>query len=532
MELSKKDIADMMLSNSTKKVEEIIKEELKKTIFEPLSDGCLSLFKIIIDNNLKHQINFLKQYLFGESDVSGYRIFSRMSGKDALELALVLKPSAVNDIIVDKDIAVSDIKHIVLKNESFLNEVFYSFLPNIIVENEQDLSTLKKWIHQTFQKNNIKCNDSFNNTYLKQLLFSRASLCTIPVDTDLWDRPFYKELVVYSIHILQEHFLKHEGRVPNIYLTNRFFEINIVSKRFVFPFVNRRHLLKYPNNYTLESIKEEINTLIQLEVPIQTIKKPQPRFSKNKDVSEYINSYFKQNMDKIVTPYFTNNNNRAISNFITINDFKRAFTDTMPDYPVFKSIFSNKYTEESFKKIKLFYSKSSLKDRLKEGDSSVILEFREVDIFNECKALLSSGYKLKNSLFAELHSVFKLRYTIGSKTTNRWEDDFIIFSYPELYTKEDFFEILKKYVEIQDRKCLDINKILFYFSGDLLEEVVREFNLKYIFFGSFGTRNSYTSEFGFEEYSSVYGRYVYHEGMRFSKELAKEIGMVFFTEDI
>ena len=534
--VSKKDIADMMLSESTKLLGSVLKEESKKSIFTPLSDSSILLLNLIFENNLTAQIDFLKKELFQRTDIIGYRMLSRLPSKEALQLALAVKPLSINDVLYDKDITVSDIKAILLNSDVFFDKIFYTSLTQVIVENENDLEILKEWIAYTFSKNLVKRGSLVKRGGGGMPIYSYDSLRTFSINTDLWDRPYFKEIIMFTLDLLQEKMLADNWVEKEIIFVNRHFQDNYYLRSKVevssvnFTFVRYRQAYNYPNNHKLSSVTDELSVLKRNEIYWDVVNKPIPLFTKKDSVYEYVDSEFKQNMNKVVTPYFSSYNLKGNYKLIKLNDFKDSFIEDVPSLDVLRGMFNRSYKIEDLKRINLFYKNDLLKSRLKEGDSFVCSDFKDKDILNTCYELLSSGHKIKTDLFAELANVFDLESTISSKYTNKG-NNFIIFSYPELYSKEDFFMILKRYIQIKDTRCLDINKILTYFSGDLLEEVVREFNLKHINFGSYGTYGTLTSEYEFTQYNSIYGTIVYHEGMRFSKELAKEIGMFFLSQD-
>lgn len=476
---SDKQIFDFLFEEDYYKISKFLKKEidieLKNNLFLYDFEKLNQLVELIFQKGNSYCFTYLKnEYFKGNRLNKGMRLISSLSTTNCIKLLDKIEPILINDVVQSRDVKLSElVDSIHIENYEYLN-----FQIMLQVENDLSQERFEQFIDDIIS-NSIKLGFFYINPYkisVDDVYFSMVKKYIKP----------YLTGKSYKIYLFQ----------PN----------NIKSDNNYYRFVDLKNSIIYKD---IDIDIERINSF-GLEVI--------SRFSKDMEITtiEYITDNLMEYLNKIILPsyYIRTYVRKGLKSKLIINtDVIELFRHIPVTEDLLSDIFNKKTSKDCITKI---YEQSNYKDLPNYIKSGKKLDSYSIStLIKETLKLLDAKEDISESFFINNPKIFGLKKF--SYYSNFSEKD-LFLNYPEYFTQERLLNILYGISRLEvDGFRLCVKHVYGYFTEYNPEDILIRFGVEGI---------------GISSLCKIYGKYVYNEKeFKFSKEVAKQMGMVFLSED-
>ena len=588
VELRKKDFVDMVINDSADIFIEYINQEYKKGIFEKENDNlnkafesllCISSTQLFMDiskhffdqayhNRLTTLDKMRNKVLFGCSEnlFKMYTILSRLTNVNALGILNKCYFNGIKDCVEYRDVTFSE------ANQALdLLELDFETLCLIIPENDEECKQLKILIDNAFMKrvgisswdSDSKLNFRLVEDELRVSVSSKSY--TIPLDPILWKRPYYKEIMLSLLETALEYEYKTKNsKKPTLKNKIISFPSNH-SKQMVnqnYGFVYNRNIYNYNKSKkevtifdvmvsikeSLKSIKREdsdyldfaLNLVERVDENISYKRTRKMVFVHHKEVISFIDTNFKEHMNKIIYPTIgrdgkvNTNFDRTTYAYISNEQFFTVFNTLDIKKPVFE-YFSRPLHNNEWLELYSNYHVEDLIEKIKKKEDIGLENYSHEIVMNQIEIALKKGEKIPFEFYINNANYFKL-FDLQYPTMRRKILEELMSIIIKYYTKEERFDFLKN-IESRENQMFnllvkDLQKVTFSISqliNIFQEDIPFLENVISYFHGRDCLNLSLIREVesGKLVKTIVYGKVVYHKDMLISRDVAENLGMVF-----
>lgn len=476
---SDKQIFNFLFEEDYHKISKFLKKEidneLKNNLFLYDFAKLNQLVELIFQKGNSVCFTYIEnEYFNGNRLNKGMRLISSLSTTNCIKLLDKIEPILINDVVQSRDVKLSEIVDTVhIENYEYLN-----FQIMLQIENDLSQERFEQFIDDIIS-NSIKLCFFYINPYkisVDDVYFSMVKKYIKP----------YLTKKSYKIYLFQ----------PN----------NIKSDNNYYRFVNLKNSIIYKD---IDIDFERINSF-GLEVI--------SRFSKEMEITtiDYITSNLMDYLNKIISPsYFIRTYVRKSlkSKLIINNDVIGLFRDIPVTEDLLSDIFNKKISKDCITNIYEQANYKELTNHIKSGKN--LDSYSKSTLLKETLKLLDAKEDIPESFFINNPKIFGLKKF--SYYSNFSEKD-LFLNYPEYFTQERLLDILFGISRLDNGGFkLCFKHVYDYFTEYNSEDILIRFGVEGI---------------GISSLCKVYGKYVYNEKeFKFSKEVAKKMGMVFLSED-
>lgn len=477
-----KELLNFIMESDINKLNKFIKSEIDKELKNSLFkyDFCKlnKLFEMIEIRNDKYIYSYIKStYFKGQQVNKGFRLLSCLSDEIIIKFLNKTEPIILNDVLLSRDIDAS----LFIKN---VDESNYQYL------GYQLLFHLKKDIEDT---------KFFNFIDKVKLQANKNSV-------------FISHLNVYTyINKYKYNSDRDYKKVVDMYFNLKNYNGEIITNYFT------RHL-NDKNNYKFVYLRNAIN---YGDSDINYFEDFKCKISKDIPFDSYAREFILNNvpfiLNKVISPilYIPFYVKKGVSSKLIINnDIIDLFSDIPINSNLLSKIFNETISNDCLKQLNVNYNKNNIPNLIMKGVP--LYNYTESVIREEVDKLLKENVDIPIDFFINNHKIFGFKCFSWYTNVSKYKTVFNKFK--NYFTQERLLDILFEISILQDNsQKLCIKHIYDYFTEFNPDDILIRFKVEGI---------SIPSE------SSVYKKYVYSEDkFPFSKEVAKEMGMYFLSEN-
>lgn len=480
---SDKQIVDFMFEENyhklSKFIEKEIDNELKNNLFLYDFKKLNQLMELIFQKGDSYYFSYIKdRYFRGNILNKGIRLISSLSIVNCIKLLDKIEPILINDVVQSKNVKLSEL----IDNIQITNYEHLNFQIMLQVENDLNTERFEQFIDAIVS----------NSQGLKNIYVNPYKIST----DDFYFEMFKKYIAPYLIGRRYEIYLYQPDSIKN---DNNYYR-----------FVNLKDAILYKdvviNTERLNSFGLKIVERYSKEMKRTTI--------------DYISDNLSEHLSKVISPsyYIRLRVRKGLTSKVILNkDIVELFQGIPVTEELLEDIFNIKIARECFTPIYEQANYNELPKRIKSGEG--VYSYNSTTVVSEVIKLLENKEDIPNDFFINNPSVFGLRRF--SYHSNPVEKD-LFMQYPDYFTQERLLDILygigrRDAFFNSDSFKLCVKHIYDYFTEYNPEDILIRFGVDGICMPS---------------QSKIYGKYVYNEKeFKFSKEVAKKMGMVFLSED-
>lgn len=479
---SDKQIFDFIFEDNYRKLSKFIKKEidneLKNNLFLYDFKKLNQLIDLIFQKGDNYCFSYIKDtYFKGNMVNKGVRLISSLSTVNCIKLLDRIEPILINDVVQSKNVKLSElVDNIQIDNYEYLNF-------QIMLQVENDLS-----------------NESFEQ-FIDTIISKSQELKIFYVN------PYKLTIDDFYFNMVKKYI--------NPYLNVRGYKIYLYQPVSIKSCNNYYRFVDLKNNILYKDVTVDAERLNSFGLEVVE------RYSKEmkRTTIDYISDNLSEHLNKVISPsyYMRVYFRKSLTSKLLINkDIFELFQDIPVNEELLEDIFNIKIAKECITYIYEQANYKELPERIKSGKR--VSSYSSTTILNEVITLLENKEDIPNDFFINNPGVFGLRrFSYYSSFT---EKD-LFKQYPDYFTQERLLDILygisRLDASILDSFKLCVKHIYDYFTEYNPEDILIRFGVDGICMPS---------------QSKIYGKYVYNEKeFKFSKEVAKKMGMVFLSED-